>query len=248
MYAESVFTAACPEIMLLNNNTEPGEAQYSLKFFNDTDVNTHKFNSVVSSLKNTSIVYVSLGNDELNIETAIKVRILFERIGIYPIIRAVVHSELKNKLLTDKGLVNYKKQNYDIETIGSLKHQFSYNSIVNEELEFIALKHHLSWADTPEKIENATRDFNEIEYFRNSSIASAIHDMYRRHEKLNNDTATLYEHIRWNAYMRTEGYVYSGSTDASSRNDRAKMHNDLVKQKVLSDEEINKDKRMINIT
>ena len=92
MYAESVFTAACPEIMLLNNNTEPGEAQYSLKFFNDTDVNTHKFNSVVSSLKNTSIVYVSLGNDELNIETAIKVRILVERIGIYPIIRAVVHS------------------------------------------------------------------------------------------------------------------------------------------------------------
>ncbi|MCC8015596.1 MAG: hypothetical protein LIO87_10470, partial [Eubacterium sp.] len=245
--AESIFTAQCPEIMLLNNNTESGEAKYSLKIHNNTDVTTHKFNDIVSGLKNTSIVYVSLGNDELNIETAIQIRILLERIGIYPVIRAVVHSELKNDILATRGLINYKHQNYDIETIGNLKNRFSYNTIINEELESLALKHHLAWADTPEAIERDTRSFNEIEYFRNSSIASAIHDMYRKSEHLEDDIATLYEHIRWNAYMRTEGYVYSGSDDKSTRNDRAKIHNDLVKQANLTEKEIAKDKRMIDV-
>ena len=36
------------------------------------------------------------------------------------------------------------------------------------------------------------------------------------------------EHKRWNAHMRSEGYVFSGSEDASSRNDLAKMHHNLV--------------------
>ena len=36
------------------------------------------------------------------------------------------------------------------------------------------------------------------------------------------------EHSRWNAYMRSEGYVYSGSTEKSTRNDLAKMHHCLV--------------------
>jgi hypothetical protein len=44
------------------------------------------------------------------------------------------------------------------------------------------------------------------------------------------------EHRRWNAYMRAEGYVFSGSKDKSSRNDLAKMHHDLVDYGSLSEE------------
>ena len=44
------------------------------------------------------------------------------------------------------------------------------------------------------------------------------------------------EHKRWNAYMRAEGYVFSGSTDKSSRNDLAKMHHDLVDFSSLTEE------------
>ena len=49
------------------------------------------------------------------------------------------------------------------------------------------------------------------------------------------------EHRRWNAYMRSEGYVYSGSPHESSRNDLAKMHHDLVVFDLLSEEEKRKD-------
>ncbi len=242
--AESIFSAQCPEIMSLNNNTEPGEAKYSLKIYNGTDVTSQEFNNIVSSLKKTSVVYISLGNDALNIETAIQVRILLERAGVYPVIRAVVHSDLKNDILTTKGLINYKNQNYDIETIGNFKARFSYDTIINEELEDLALIKHLQWANTPESKEYEVKKFNEIEYFRNSSTVSALYDIYRRSEKLSDETASLYEHIRWNAYMRTEGYIYSGSNDKSTRNDRAKMHYDLVSHSRLTDDELAKDRRM----
>ena len=44
------------------------------------------------------------------------------------------------------------------------------------------------------------------------------------------------EHRRWNAYLRSEGYVFGGSTDKSSRNDLAKMHHNLVDYSSLSEE------------
>ena len=45
--------------------------------------------------------------------------------------------------------------------------------------------------------------------------------------------------------MRSEGYVYSGSHDKSSRNNLGKMHHDLVDYGELSEEEILKDKRIV---
>ena len=44
--------------------------------------------------------------------------------------------------------------------------------------------------------------------------------------------------------MRSEGYVFSGSKDKSSRNDLAKMHHDLVDYSSLSDEEKRKDSKI----
>lgn len=52
------------------------------------------------------------------------------------------------------------------------------------------------------------------------------------------------EHRRWNAYMRAEGYVFSGSKEKSSRNDLAKMHHDLVDFSSLTDEEKRKDSKV----
>ena len=52
------------------------------------------------------------------------------------------------------------------------------------------------------------------------------------------------EHRRWNAYMRSEGYIYSGSPEKSSRNDLGKMHHDLVNFEDLTEEDKRKDSRV----
>jgi len=44
--------------------------------------------------------------------------------------------------------------------------------------------------------------------------------------------------------MRAEGYVFSGSSDKSSRNDLGKMHHDLVDFASLTEEEKRKDSRV----
>ena len=55
------------------------------------------------------------------------------------------------------------------------------------------------------------------------------------------DQSERIEHRRWNAYMRSEGFVYSGSTDKASRDDLAKMHHNLVPFDALSEEDKRKD-------
>ena len=56
------------------------------------------------------------------------------------------------------------------------------------------------------------------------------------------DGIEVLEHRRWNAYMRSEGYVYSGSPDRATRNDLGKMHHDLIPFDLLSEEDKRKDK------
>ena len=55
------------------------------------------------------------------------------------------------------------------------------------------------------------------------------------------DAIEKLEHRRWNAYMRAEGYVYSGSHDKSTRSDIGKMHPDLVDFSSLDEAEKRKD-------
>ncbi len=257
---QTEFKAECPEIMEHNNNDEIGEARYSLNFYDEVDVKTEKFNETVEKLTNTSVVYVSLGNDEFNIETSIKLRILFERKKLFPVIRTIVYSDVKANTIKSRNLLNHCGDDYKIELIGSLESRCSYDSIVNENLEKEALKYHLLWADSPEKVEKYTTQFNEHEYYRNSSIASAIHEKYRQvvfkdgkdidvivetpKGKKNHKLSSIYEHMRWNAYMRCEGFVFTGSPEEETRNDRAKMHHNLHPFNILSDDNIKKDMRI----
>jgi hypothetical protein len=70
-------------------------------------------------------------------------------------------------------------------------------------------------------------------------IACAIPGADKKESELTieeRDIIEVLEHKRWNTYMRSEGYVYSGSSDKSSRNDLAKMHHDLVDYSSLTEE------------
>lgn len=244
--AEEKFTAMAPELMSdkFNGTYIEGEARYKIKVHSGTDVETASFVNRILEIKDTSYVMVALGNDEINIKTAISLRMYYERMGIHPVIQAIVYSSEQRNAL--EGIKNYNGQEYDIEFIGDTEASFAESVIIDSELEQEALQRHLKWGSEEE--------FWNYEYNYRSSMASAIHRKARivckipgadkKTELLTEServTIEALEHRRWNAYMRAEGYIYSGSKEKTSRNDLAKMHYDLVDYSQLSVEERKKD-------
>ena len=247
--AEDRFAAACPELMspVYNGVTVPGEAEYTVRVHAGMEAGTKTFADEVAKLGQVTYALVSLGSDEANIRTAVELRVLFERLHVHPVIQAIVYSTEETEALA--GVVNFKGQPYDIEFIGDVRSTYSEPMIIDSVLEAEALARHLKWG--------AEEEFWQYEYNYRSSVASAIHMRARvacgvpgadkKEEDLTPEEKAVIErleHRRWNAYMRAEGYVYSGSPHKSSRNDLGRMHHDLVCFDALDDEEKAKDVRV----
>ncbi len=244
--AEDRFNALAPELMSekYNGVILPEEAEYTIRIHSGFDVTTKSFADEIAKLSDTTYVFVSLGSDTVNIETAVMLRMLFERMKIKPVIQSVVSgTDEKNAL---NGITNYRGQPYDIEFIGDTRSFYSEAVIMNSQLEADALSRHLKWGSEEE--------FWQYEYNYNSSVASALHMKARiacgipgaakNEEDLTEEEKKIIgvlEHRRWNAYMRSEGYIFSGSSEKSSRNDLAKMHHDLVDYSSLDETEKRKD-------
>jgi len=243
------FTAQAPELMSPDYNgvTVEGEAQYTITVHPGMDVDTDSFAKAITGITDATYVMVALGNDDVNINTAVNLRMYFERLKIHPVIQAIVYNSQQKEAL--QGIKNYRGQEYDIDFIGDMESSYAEAVIIDSELEEDALKRHLKWGQEEE--------FWTYEYNYRSSMASAIHMRARilcgipgaekKEEELTEqerDTIENLEHRRWNAYMRAQGYVYSGSKEKTSRNDLAKMHHDLVDFASLSDEEKRKDSKV----
>lgn len=247
--AEEKFIAIAPELMSPQYNGVyiEGESQYKITIHPRNDVASISFVNELSKIRNASYVFVSLGNDDININTAVKLRMYFERMNIHPVIQAIVYNSEQKRAL--QGIKNYRGQAYDIDFIGDLESSYTENVIIDSELENDALKRHLKWGNEEE--------FWAYEYNYRSSTASAIHMKARikcgmpgankKEEELTTeerDFIEVLEHRRWNAYMRSEGYIYSGSKKKSSRNDLAKMHHNLVDFESLSEKDKRKDSQV----
>ena len=247
--AKDEFEMQCPEIMdpKYNGVQRPGESYYKVDIHSDINVDSKDFVDKIKGITDATYVFVSLGSDEKNIKTAVDLRVAFERMGIKPIIQAVVYNTgLANSL---NAITNFSGQKYDIDFIGGFETVYSEEVIIDSPLENEALLRHLKWGK-----EDA---FWKYEYNYRSSVASAIHIKARiacnipgadkSEADLTNEERDIIEnleHRRWNAYMRSQGYIYSGSKDKSSRNDLGKMHHDLVVFDELSEEEKRKDSRV----
>ena len=243
--AEEKFKFACPELMAFSGKLDiPGESRYTIHIHPDTDVDTQAFEKILADLPETTYVFVALGNDERNIAVAINLRTRFERMGRKPVIQAVVYNTNKKEALA--GITNYRGQSYKIDFIGDRKSTYSEKVLLNSDVEAVALSRHMQWG--------SEADFWKYDYNYKSSVASAIHRELKRQcgipgidkkpadrteEELWN--IRILEHRRWNAYMRAEGYVYSGDLDSSSRNDLAKKHHCLVAFDRLSEKDKAKD-------
>ena len=246
--AEEKLCALCPELMSpkYNGVHVDGETEYLIRVHSGVDVYTKTFADEIYKLTDATYAFVCLGADEKNIDTAATLRMYFERMRIHPDIDSVVYNTAGKKALT--GVKNYRGQEYCINFIGDMETSYSEDAILNSTLEKEALARHKKWSNEKEE------EFWAYEYNYNSSMATAIHMKARIAcgvpgagkpvEELTDeerDALERLEHRRWNAYMRAEGYIFSGSKDKSSRNDLGRMHHDLVSFEELSKQEKEKD-------
>ncbi len=234
--AEEKFISLCPELMKYSGRIDvEGEAKYTVNIHSGINVDTITFDKELLSLPRTTYAFVALGDDEKNIEIAIKLRVLFARANYTTAIQAIVYnSEKKNAL---RNISNFKKEPYDIDFIGDISSSYSEEVIIDSDVEEAALKRHLAYNNN-----NDDSDFWRYRYNYKSSVASAIHHKMKllcgipgAEKSPDNRTddelwsIRILEHNRWNAYMRSEGYIYGGSINREEgRYDLAKRHNFLV--------------------
>ena len=246
---EGVMRVECPELLddQHNGNTNPNESMYTITFHNGVDVRTSAFYEILESIGEVTYALVACGDDSLNIDVATRVREWCMRRNQrprVPRIEAVVYDPQEVELLES----TFEALAIDIHLVGDEDHSYTARTLFNSELEQRALKLHTQGYGAPEE------SFWKDEYSLRSSVAAVLHEDLRRRlhmpgaELLPKDrpdeirtALRCLEHRRWNAYVRSEGYVYSGSTDPASRNRKARTHHLLVPYDELSLEEQEKD-------
>lgn len=255
---ERKFKSIAPELVKYNDSTENEEPYYKVVFHDSVNVNEYAFQEETSELDDVSMAFVTLGDDELNIETAMKLRVQFGRNSkikgtAVPPILTVVYSHEKTEA-TKNGLKNMKEQDYGITFIGDISSVYSLANVEQEKLENMGMTCHMHWAEVSaesekteelkkQKLDKERGKFNRFEYFRRSSIAEAVYYEIRKSlgitaSAFTEQTLQEFEHKRWMAYMRAEGYIGGVEGD---RDDIAKTHCDLIHYSKLPDDEKKKD-------
>lgn len=253
-----------PELVNHSGKQIKGDSQYTLYFHDNTDVNSKEFLDTLEDINDITGVYVTLGNDDLNIQTAIKTRVLLTRSRKYedglPPIFAVVYDNKKSHLLEGKhrdengcekdarGLVSFDYTPYDIVFLGSLEKNFTLAMLEQRDLERRAEKCHVKWSGVASGDRfDSEQSFERVEYFRRSSMAEAVYytiglkcGILPTHDSL---LLSEYEHIRWNAFMRSDGFTY---VEGAGKNFMAKTHYNIVPFDDLSDDDKHKDTTIIN--
>ena len=163
--AEDRFAAQSPDLIspVYNGVRVEGEVEYTIRIHSGCNLSSKRFADAISKLDGTTYVFVSLGSDEENIKAALRLRMLFARLGIYPRIQAVVYDSDKKEALKD--IRNFKDQPYNIECVGDLESTYTESVILDSELEKDALRRHMAWLKltdkTPEEQAEAKRQADE---------------------------------------------------------------------------------------
>lgn len=163
-----------PEFYACSDSTEEGEARYSIRYHDEKNIAQTDFLDELTSIRGLNAVYLTLGDDERNIETALRVRVALGRKlkrEEVPPIYAVVYSEAKTAAVTKSseedgipGLKNMRNENYGITFIGSLRDCYSLEAVEQTRLERVAEELHMGWAvKDAEHVRREARSLGEEE-------------------------------------------------------------------------------------
>ena len=213
---ESSLKLEMPEIFTSN---------YNINFI-EADVKAESFKKALDSYcKDANYVSIVLGDDELNIHTALYLRSYYIRknlkVGDYPLIAVRIKNAVKNEVVA---------QIYKEFTIFGGENLIYSTRLVNSELEKLAINIHQIYLESKKILDEKAilKDYySKDEVYIKSNRANALHIRYKLFMlgyeicKLNNndnsdiDFSISYEeakklaqieHERWNAFMRTEGW------------------------------------------
>ena len=236
-----------PELFDEKHNKQdiPGDAQYYIDIYPGVKNHTVEFDNIIKGITDCTMAFACTGQDEGNIDAALNLRMLFERIGIKPVINAIISGDRASMF---QNATNFRGVAYDINYMGDYKSSYSMNTIINSGIEQKGLEIHKRYGEE--------EDFWLYEYNYRSSVANAIHLEAKIHcgipgagaeegslsaeEKTN---LQCLEHKRWNAWMRGEGYNTTDNTD-KKKTSLGKMHFDIVPFDELSEEDKEKDSRL----
>lgn len=237
--AEDRFAFHCPGLME-NRNASEGMPRFSITFHCGVSADTDSFVKVLRKIPRPTYVLASLGNDEMNLDTALTVRRVYSQTEDLasrdPFIHAIIYeSENKQGL---EGATNVRGERYDIHYIGDLASSYSERVIINEEMISTALARHMRFSNrefTHDIHQRSSMAVTLYEHLAHLCGQSTVEDT-----RANPPTdearkeALRAEHIRWCAYMFAEGYVFAPLTGRRS-NTIAKTHRDLVPYDEMED-------------
>lgn len=156
-------------------NEQDGDCRFDIRVYPKIDCETSDLadlfdkNSHDLNFRQTQLVFVTLGNDDNNIETAVELRRLFDRMNRVneksvkknanelPMIYSVVYDDRKASNLNCgngvQGITNHKKTPYHIHFIGKMSDQYNYTSILQMKgTENKALWYHFEWIKCAETL------------------------------------------------------------------------------------------------
>ena len=155
--------------------------------------------------------------------------------------------------MNNGGLKRLGSDNYDIRFIGDIRTRYSIGNVEQSEIENVGMQIHMGWnkkrsdntdlqglsaeeiAEKKKKEEANRQAYDKYEYYRRGSIATAVHIQILNNLGIvfpDEQAQQENEHARWNAYMRSEGYVY-----AEGKKDHiARTHPDLDTFETLDDD------------
>ncbi len=207
------FFGACPEL---------DSEKYDIDFI-ETDVNHSGFkNSIIEHAADTTYAVIAMGDDKLNIAAADKLQGILRHINRFEK-TAPIFARVRSSMMAENLTSNQYLADRNIELFGSIDMIYSEKTLLNTELEKLALAVHLCYYSVLDKnisdikYTTALKRFTASVYNRRASLASALHikpKLYMaqimREKDLSDaeiaEELAKNEHLRWMAFTRSIGF------------------------------------------